>query len=32
MGWSFRVTCPDCLHGWQGIQTSYEDWRLGRDR
>jgi hypothetical protein len=23
MGWSFRVTCPDCVHGWEGIQTSY---------
>ena len=23
MGWSFRVTCPDCRHVWEGIQTSY---------
>ena len=27
MGWSFRVTCPDCLHEWEGIRTSC---RLGR--
>lgn len=23
MGWGFRVTCPDCCHEWEGIQTSY---------
>lgn len=21
MGWGFRVTCPDCGHGWEGVET-----------
>jgi hypothetical protein len=21
MGWSFRATCRDCLHTWEGIET-----------
>ncbi len=23
MGWGFRVTCPDCLHEWEGTETTY---------
>ena len=21
MGWGFRVTCPDCRHEWEGVET-----------
>ena len=23
MGWGFRVSCPDCHHEWEGIETSF---------
>ena len=23
MGWGFRITCPDCGHEWEGVETSF---------